>query len=89
MCDEARGCHSGTPVWVIFAEYVRFNRAIVIKPQLLLCVYFAVFPEFVGAILRGQILVFVGKQMKRTAQCSAIGPISQNAIPKKVFHIYI
>ena len=33
MCDEARGCHSGTPDWVIFAEYVRFNRAIVTIPQ--------------------------------------------------------
>ena len=31
MCDEARGCRSGTPERVIFAEYVRFNRAIVTK----------------------------------------------------------
>ena len=31
MCDEARGCRLGTPKRVIFAEYVRFNRAIVTK----------------------------------------------------------
>ena len=31
MCDEARGCRLGTPKRGIFAEYVRFNRAIVTK----------------------------------------------------------
>lgn len=40
MCDEARGCRLGTPKRVIFAEYVRFNRAIVKKkPQHYSCVY--------------------------------------------------
>ena len=39
MCDEARGCRPGTPERVIFAEYVRFNRAIVKKkPQHYSCV---------------------------------------------------
>ena len=45
MCDEARGCRSGTPERVIFAEYVRFNRAIVKKKRNTNVVCTA-FPEF-------------------------------------------
>ena len=88
MCDEARGCHLGTPKWVIFAEYVRFNRAIVNKPQRPLRVKFAAPRSLSAQKTRGQILVFVGEAMKHTARCSAIGPISQNAVPKKPTLLY-
>ena len=48
MCDEARGCRSGTLERVIFAEYVRFNRAIVTKNPNTIVVFIA-FPEFTPA----------------------------------------
>ena len=48
MCDEARGCRPGTPERVIFAEYVRFNRAIVTKNRNAIVVCTA-FPEFTPA----------------------------------------